>query len=666
MKPFAAQLIWSLIVTLAGSFALAQVGPRANDGFTVPNNYIDARDYGVKCDGVTDDSAALENALKTANSAAAMVQLPSGTCAINLVITQALGFTLDGRGVYSTTLIPYSNAPVITVNSGVAASDGVQNLTFRHFAINNAKNYTSNAILMYGSPQNVRKLFEDISIGAQPGSSAFVNPILNRGFSIWDTYNRVNIYQSVGDAITYAPGATVALSGFSIATNAGISTVSFTVRGTNDLLPGTQFDLIGFSSGPGSALNHVFFVVTSAGAKSFKAETAMCLYNHTKCTLADTPQVSDSGTAHPEAFLGGLTFERSTVQGATGRCLYVAADVTDDEFAPFSSGLQNIAFKDGTLQGCALGGAEIDNLTVSGEISNTDFESNGSPGSHPYNNLTLGGSYTRGFDLHGNNFLTPNGTGGASIDIESTVASGISITGNLIWAPRDGYTIKVNGSHIRGDLSGNGVWVGANQEKGRRYDTCDASGNCTMTGSNPLVLATHSFNASTQTSTPNVAEVNHLDFYNPGTLTIVNFAGAYPGEHVFVTVQGAGTVTFSGPAFSMPHGPMLLMGGEAAEFWLDSAGHWFPVTAYAKRDDRLNGVTGSIGGTALSAGQCSAGTATLPASATGRPGIASATDGTVQGNYKLDVSVIGNIATVSVCAITPGTPTAKTYNVSVF
>lgn len=78
-----------------------------------------------------------------------------------------------------------------------------------------------------------------------------------------------------------------------------------------------------------------------------------------------------------------------------------------------------------------------------------------------------------------------------------------------------------------------------------------------------------------------------------------------------------------------------------------------------------SGATGSIGGGALAAGACATGTATIGVSATGHTGTAAANDGSVQGNYTINVSVITTTATVSVCAITAGTPTAKTYNVTV-
>lgn len=78
------------------------------------------------------------------------------------------------------------------------------------------------------------------------------------------------------------------------------------------------------------------------------------------------------------------------------------------------------------------------------------------------------------------------------------------------------------------------------------------------------------------------------------------------------------------------------------------------------------GTTGSIGGSSLAAGACATGTATLAASATGHTGTAVASDGTVQGNYYVLTTVSGTTATVSVCATTSGTPTAKAYNVTVW
>jgi hypothetical protein len=78
----------------------------------------------------------------------------------------------------------------------------------------------------------------------------------------------------------------------------------------------------------------------------------------------------------------------------------------------------------------------------------------------------------------------------------------------------------------------------------------------------------------------------------------------------------------------------------------------------------LKGTTASIGGSALAAGACATGTVSISGVAAGMTGTATATDGTMQGNFVVSAAgTASGTATVNVCAITAGTPTAKTYNV---
>ena len=84
------------------------------------------------------------------------------------------------------------------------------------------------------------------------------------------------------------------------------------------------------------------------------------------------------------------------------------------------------------------------------------------------------------------------------------------------------------------------------------------------------------------------------------------------------------------------------------------------------------GTTGNIGGSPLLAGACATGTATLSVSATGHTGSAAPSDGSNaqtsgSGLYTTpQVTVNGTTATVEICSILPGTPTAVTYNVTVY
>lgn len=97
------------------------------------------------------------------------------------------------------------------------------------------------------------------------------------------------------------------------------------------------------------------------------------------------------------------------------------------------------------------------------------------------------------------------------------------------------------------------------------------------------------------------------------------------------------------------------------------------TTAYADRavsNAIQEGVTGSIGGSLLTAGSCATGSATVTNSEpAGSPVAVAAADGsaanalvTLSGN----VATTGTTVTVNVCAIAAVTPAAKTYNVAVF
>lgn len=89
---------------------------------------------------------------------------------------------------------------------------------------------------------------------------------------------------------------------------------------------------------------------------------------------------------------------------------------------------------------------------------------------------------------------------------------------------------------------------------------------------------------------------------------------------------------------------------------------------------RIVGTTASIGGSALAAGACATGTATIAGGTTGHPVYVSASDGTLPGAlgggtglFQVDaVTTNATTVTVEVCAAIAGTPAAKTYSVSTF
>ena len=80
----------------------------------------------------------------------------------------------------------------------------------------------------------------------------------------------------------------------------------------------------------------------------------------------------------------------------------------------------------------------------------------------------------------------------------------------------------------------------------------------------------------------------------------------------------------------------------------------------------LTGTTGNIGGTSLSAGSCTSGTASVTGAVVGHPVSVSAADGSLpSGLIVLSAAVTSsNVVTVQLCAVASVTPVSNTYNVA--
>ena len=81
----------------------------------------------------------------------------------------------------------------------------------------------------------------------------------------------------------------------------------------------------------------------------------------------------------------------------------------------------------------------------------------------------------------------------------------------------------------------------------------------------------------------------------------------------------------------------------------------------------LGGTTGVIGGTALTAGTCASGTASVAGAAVGTPVLVSASDGSLPSGLTLLSAAVtaANTVSVQVCAVSAMTPTAVSYTVRV-
>lgn len=207
------------------------------------------------------------------------------------------------------------------------------------------------------------------------------------------------------------------------------------------------------------------------------------------------------------------------------------------------------------------------------------------------------------------------------------------------------------------------------------------TGPSPMTGSSPYNPTSYMCDSAGQTILPgNAAQLdstlstgnkafNGITLYDPYeaiTDPSLNNLLSWDGTNTYIVAE-----TNSGHVVAYPHS-----GGSYAPFdgssYYCSGNLCIPSTingyqgAGTKIQIGQNCTTGSIGGSALSAGGSASGTCTLGTSATGHEGVTAASDGSVQGNYIPQVSVSGTAATVTVTAITAGTPTTKTYNVTVF
>lgn len=92
------------LAALAGAVAFAQAAPPVFNGnlraVTFP--WADGAAYGAKCDGTTDDTTAIQNAINTAEAAGIAIRLPSGVCVISSQITIGNG-TSSAYSTYNST-----------------------------------------------------------------------------------------------------------------------------------------------------------------------------------------------------------------------------------------------------------------------------------------------------------------------------------------------------------------------------------------------------------------------------------------------------------------------------------------------------------------------------------------------------------------------------------
>ena len=121
---------------------------KASSGwFSITNQEVNAAEFGVKADGSTDDSTALDNAQLACSSGKCIINIPPGTVLLSSGLTLKKSNVLfRGAGQFATTL-RRTNGPVIDVSS----STPVENVAFEDLTFSSGQNNTIAVNLSYYS-----------------------------------------------------------------------------------------------------------------------------------------------------------------------------------------------------------------------------------------------------------------------------------------------------------------------------------------------------------------------------------------------------------------------------------------------------------------------------------------------------------------------------------
>jgi len=168
---------------------------------------------------------------------------------------------------------------------------------------------------------------------------------------------------------------------------------------------------------------------------------------------------------------------------------------------------------------------------------------------------------------------------------------------------------------------------------------------------------------SVENNTISVLGRSYIELYY-GPYTLETMTGGFPGQTVTLEARVGGGITImngSSPGgFLTPSGqPIKIPLNGKMSFIFGSDAMWHPESPVT-----LAGISETIGGSPLKAGQCASGSVNIEGAQPGMAGTAAASDGSYQAGFTVQaLGTANNTATVNVCAIIDGTPFAKTYNV---
>lgn len=193
---------------------------------TINHLNINIRDYGAKCDGVTDDTNALKQALQAAKQSGgkASIDLTYGTILISQNIVVPPLVEIYGRGIYKTCIKAKTGSSLTKILD--VSSDGIYCNEFKDFTIDG-----TNITDVTGID------FQDTTNSVNDENSKFsnilivncTNPLLIGGSNRGNRFNSINIEHCVNGLIVNGTDNT-----FTDVVCSSINNVGITINGSNN------------------------------------------------------------------------------------------------------------------------------------------------------------------------------------------------------------------------------------------------------------------------------------------------------------------------------------------------------------------------------------------------------------------------------------------------
>jgi hypothetical protein len=388
---------------------------------------VSVLDYGAKCDGITDDQAAINNAVTAAATAGRDVLLPAATCAISASIAGASNVRIIGQGRGSSIIQPTTaNATFAPVQFGA----GVTNAGLSEITINGRTSAWS------GAAQDgiyINSTASHIEIAAVE-----VYGVQANGINIRGSYNTIrNSYiHDIYDNCIYSTGASSSalstnnLITGNVVTNCSKENVGATTFDGIDLDPNTAYDQVegNYSIGNASQGSNDIIVYGTSGNPVFGHQIVGNFVYNSPAACFDV-----SGYASDIQVSSNHCIDPITLGSNAAWCFLVNGPVENVQLA----GNECVApTGPGLWVENSIGGSAPDNVQISGNsIRDASATSGG------YSGILVQGSATN-VSIRGNVVIDDRGTPRTAYSIDTTAAANAA-------------TVQVAENTLKGNVSGN-------------------------------------------------------------------------------------------------------------------------------------------------------------------------------------------------------------------